>query len=158
MRLPKFLLFMSTGFTLALAAEAAETAVVHVSVRETRPAWIAVFSLTSDTATQEYELKRDTKIIDVTLEKHAPALLCAGAENYATQCRRISPESGETEELVLEEGVRAYGHVFAGKEPGAKARLSLSFPRIESRRPLSLPLARVSGKLVYAVTVASDGT
>ncbi|HEX9982252.1 MAG TPA: carboxypeptidase regulatory-like domain-containing protein [Thermoanaerobaculia bacterium] len=90
----------------------------------------------------------------IALPADAPALICVGAEGCATTCGRADEE---VEQFALTDGRLVRGICRIGRTPAAGARVHFRPANVESRRPISIPLARTSNGLTSSITTNTDG-
>jgi hypothetical protein len=91
------------------------------------------------------------------IENGAQTLLCVGASERATSCRRVSVVQDSAETFTIEPGRVARGRCFIGRHAAAKAELRLVFVGLQSRRPYAIPLARREQKIVDSIQADSEG-
>lgn len=94
-------------------------------------------------------------VIDGTV---APTLLCATADDVATQCRPAGQSGSSRFDFTLDSGRTVTGVCFIGRDPAPGATVYVVPVHVESRRPLVIPLKVVKGKVVDSVTTGRDGS
>jgi len=156
----RLLRFLAAGTLLCapVASYAGGEAVLQVVLEGTavvRP-WVTVSPLDSLDAIETHVDLADSRL-DLRLPERRAVLLCAGAEDVATQCRRVVPGEETRTELTLDDGRRVTVTVYLGRAAVAGASVQLRPAAIESRRPITIPIARTKDGFVSATKTASDG-
>ena len=119
--------------------------------------WIAAVPIDGRGAVASWDVPPGASEFRAAVERDKPILLCAGAPDRATSCRRLSPGQDSTEVFTLAVGREARGRCFLGRNAAAKAQLHLLFPGIQSRQPYAIPLGRREQKLVDSIQTDAEG-
>jgi hypothetical protein len=150
--------FRSAALFAALLPYAAHaTVTVSIQSADAGKAWVASVPIGSQGAPGVWEVPPGTSAFRAPIERGTQTLLCIGASQLATSCRRISVGQDSAETFALEPGREARGSCFLGRQPAAKAELRLTFAGLPSRRPYAIPLAIQEHKLVESVKTDSEG-
>lgn len=84
-------------------------------------------------------------------------LLCVGAADRATICRRVSVGQDSAETFTMDPGREARGCCLVGRQPVAQAEARLTFAGLRSQRPYAIPLDRREEKIVDSAKTDSEG-
>jgi hypothetical protein len=157
MPIPSTILIVLGAVLAGAAPGVASAGPVHeITVSRVERPWAVVFPLTSneEAATYRVPARRPFPLPSVP---HGQVLLCAGGEDRATRCTRTSTESGFTQTFELDEGREVRGRCFIGRRPAAGATVSVRPARLESQRPLVIPMALTGGQWVTSAKVDDTG-
>jgi protocatechuate 3,4-dioxygenase beta subunit len=149
---------LSAAIGAALVPLAAH-AMVAVTIRsgDAGNVWVASLPLGSQGALSSWEVPQGVSQFRAPIERGTQTLLCVGAADRATSCRRISVGEDSDETFTIGPGRKALGRCLLGRRAAAKAELRLSFAALQSQRPYSIPLARHESKIVDSVVTDSEG-
>ncbi|HXA18218.1 MAG TPA: carboxypeptidase regulatory-like domain-containing protein [Thermoanaerobaculia bacterium] len=150
--------FLSAALLAALLPLSAYAAVT-VTIRPIDAAnvWVASIPISSQGVAASWDIPPGSTQFRAPIESGTQTLLCVGATERATSCRRVSVGQDSTETFTLEPGREARGSCLIGRRPAAKAELRLVFAGLQSRRPYAIPFGRREQKIVDSIRTDIEG-
>ena len=149
-------LFVSAVFAAALTADPATHDVI-VKVSGAPEVWVATVPLSSGPSAAVSEGAAGVPL-RITARAGERLLVCAGATARATQCRPLTIDSLHELTFALDRGREVTGRCLSGRDPMRNATVRVLLPRVESRKPYAIPLAREKKELIASVTTGENGS
>ena len=134
-------------------------AAVTVSIRpvDASNVWVASLPIGSQGVAASWDVPPGSSVFRAPIESGIQTLLCVGASERATSCRRVSIGQDSAETFTIESGREVRGRCLIGRRPGAKAVLRVVYAGLQSRRAYAIPFGRREQKIIDSVQADSEG-
>jgi uncharacterized surface anchored protein len=140
-----------------LPISAYASVVITIRPADAANVWVASIPIGYPGVAASWDVPTGSSQFRASIESGTQTLLCVGASERATSCRRVSVGQNSAETFTLEPGRDARGRCLIGRSAAAKAELRLVFAGLQSRRPYAIPFGRQEQKTVDSIRTDSDG-
>ncbi len=146
---------MASTALLSLPAHA--TVSLTIRSADASNVWVASIPIGPQGVAASWDVPPGSSKFQAPIESGTQTLLCVGAPERATSCRRVSVGQDSAETFTIESGREVRGRCLIGRRLAAKAVLQLVYAGLQSRRAYAIPLGRRKQKIVDSVQADSEG-
>lgn len=144
-------------FAALLPLSAYASVTVTIRPADATNVWVASLPLGSQGVAASWDVPPGSSQFRAPIESGTQTLLCVGASERATSCRRVSVGQDSAETFTIDPGREARGRCLIGRRPAAKAQVRLVFASLQSRRAYAIPFSRHEQKIVDSVQTDAEG-